>query len=52
MDDIERYDFWHREMEEYLANIKKEIEAKKQEEANKKPTDEDEDGTFEYNDGI
>lgn len=42
MDDIKRYDFWHREMEEYLANIKKETEAKKQEEA----------GTFEYNDGI
>jgi len=48
MDDIQRYDFWHREMEEYLANLKKE------EEENKKPIDEDEDedGTSEYNDGI
>ena len=33
MDDIERYDFWHREMDEYLANFKKEKEA------NKKPMD-------------
>ena len=41
MDDIERYDFWHREMNEYLANFKKEKEAKEKEEkeANKKPMD-------------
>jgi hypothetical protein len=51
MDDIQRYDFWRREMDEYLANIKKEEEAKKKAEEKKKQQD-DEEGTFEYNDGI
>jgi hypothetical protein len=53
MDDIQRYDFLRREMDEYLANIKKEEETKKEEEAKKQGNDDDDEkGTFEYNDGI
>jgi hypothetical protein len=29
MEDIERYDFWHREMDEYLKVIAKEAEEEK-----------------------
>lgn len=58
MDDIFRYDFWHREMDQYIAKLKKEKEEKKQQAEAKQqvepPKDEDDDekGTFEYNDGI
>ena len=56
MYDIFRYDFWHREMDAYIANLKKEEEEKKQAEAKQQAEsskeDDDEKGTFEYNDGI
>lgn len=57
MDDIFRYDFWRREMDAYIANLKKEEEEKKQAEvkqaeSSKEEDDDDEKGTFEYNNGI